>query len=78
MDGIFRIEVKPDEVKFIRAVIKAVTKEARQENLELTGHDLAGRLVRSFENGERDFTRLKALVLGAERAPTRPGSRRAN
>ena len=78
MDGIYEIEVEADEADLIRVVAKAAVKEARKAQLELDGHDLAERLMKNFEKGERDFTRLKALVLGAEKAQVGPGSWHAN
>ncbi|MDO9381582.1 MAG: hypothetical protein Q7T86_01845 [Hyphomicrobiaceae bacterium] len=78
MDAVYKLEVSPEDVKLIRAVIKAAAKEAQKQRLALDGKVMAKRLIRNYEDGERDFTRLKALILGAERAGADPGLRRAN
>ena len=49
----YRLEVAPGDEKMIRAVIKAVTKEARNNQLPLDGYMLAQRLIANYEDGER-------------------------
>lgn len=75
---VFRLVIEPEDEKLIRAVVKDVLKTAKQERVEMTSEELVERFIKTFEGGERDYTRLKALTLGAEIAPSGTHSRPAN
>ena len=59
----------PDhEVELFNAVMNAVMREVIANNLNVTPEELAERFTQAALCGERNFARLKALTLGAEKA----------
>ena len=53
---------------FLNSVMDAVIRDVLVNELQVTPEEIAERFAVAALSGERDFNRLKALTLGAEKA----------
>ena len=63
---------------FLSSVMDAVIKDVFANRLQVTPEEIAERFAVAALSGERDFSRLKALTLGAEKAQADPDWQLAN
>lgn len=68
MAGNYELVLEPEEMDFVRRAIKAIMKEVQKLDLDVDAETLAQRTVDAINNGERNFARLRALVMGPEAA----------
>ena len=59
-----------EDVSFLNSVMDAVLTDVVANDLQVTPEEVAERFAKAALNGERNFDRLKAITLGAEKAPS--------
>jgi hypothetical protein len=67
-----------EDATFLNTVMDAIISDVLANSLKVTPEQIAERFAKAALSGERNFARLKAITLGAEKARGGPGLARAN
>lgn len=70
--------IPEEESRLLNGVMNAVLRDIIANDVDVAPEVVAERFSQAVLRGERNFDRLKALTLGAEKAPDGLGSQLAN